>query len=129
MLKAVLSTSLVSGGKLPLSSDTVAPSLAAFCVVQYIGILRILPKNGNAAIINLSPLHSIIRTTERQSGKGEGKNVLAAIIFCAVDILLSPKPNPSSANGTFYYAYIQPSSKPLPKNKSNNRLTDTLGYS
>ena len=43
MLKAVLSTSLVSDGKLPTSSDTVAPSRAAFCVVQYMGISRILP--------------------------------------------------------------------------------------
>ena len=64
MLNAVLSTSLVSGGKLPLSSDTVAPSLAAFCVVQYIGISRILPRNRNAAIVNLSPSHLIIQTTK-----------------------------------------------------------------
>lgn len=96
MLNAVLSTSLVSGGKLPLSSDTVAPSLAAFCVVQYIGISRILPRNRNAAIINLSSSHPIIRTKPKEAigEKEKEKNVLAAIIFCAVDILLSPKPNP-----------------------------------
>jgi hypothetical protein len=92
MLNAVLSTSLVSGGKLLASSDTVAPSLAAFCVVQYIGISRILPRNGNAAIINLSPLHSIIRTTPRGNWGKRKKNILAEIIFCAVDILLSQNP-------------------------------------
>jgi hypothetical protein len=89
MLNAVLSTSLVSGGKLLFSSDTVAPSLAAFCVVQYIGMSRILPRNWNAAIINLPPSHPIIRTTPKGKRKA---NILAAIIFCAVDILLSPNP-------------------------------------
>jgi hypothetical protein len=43
MLNAVLSTSLVSGGKLAFSSETVAPSRAAFCVVQYMGMSKILP--------------------------------------------------------------------------------------
>jgi hypothetical protein len=110
MLNAVLSTSLVSGGKLPLSSDTVAPSLAAFCVVQYIGISRILPRNGNAAIINLSPSHPIIGTTKRgQSGKRERKNVLAAIIFCAVDILLSPNPTHHQPIELFTYSPAQTS--------------------
>jgi hypothetical protein len=117
MLNAVLSTSLVSGGKLLVSSDAVAPSLAAFCVVQYIGMSRILPRNGNAAIVNLSPSHPIIRSPKEAIGEERKKNVLAAIIFCAVDILLSPKPNPSSANGTFCYAYIQLSPNPPSKNQ------------
>lgn len=68
MLNAVLSTSLVAGGKLLVSSDTVAPSLAAFCVVQYIGMSRILPRNGNAAIVNLSPSHPIIRSPKEAIG-------------------------------------------------------------
>jgi hypothetical protein len=122
MLNAVLSTSLVPGGKLPLSSDTVAPSLAAFCVVQYIGISRILPRNGNAAIINLSPSHPIIRTTKRgQSGKRERKNVLAAIIFCAVDILLSPKPKPIISQQNFLLCLHTAQLNTSPqKTKSNN---------
>jgi hypothetical protein len=52
MLNAVLSTSLVSGGKLPVSSDTVPPSLAAFCVVQYIGISRILPETNTVNLFD-----------------------------------------------------------------------------
>jgi hypothetical protein len=108
MLNAVLSTSLVSGGKLLVSSDTVAPSLEAFCVVQYIGISRILPRKRKChhhQPLTITSHHS--DNTKVAIKEKREKNVLAAIIFCAVDILLFPKPNPSSANGTIRYAYIQ----------------------
>jgi hypothetical protein len=58
--------------------------------------------------------------TKGAIGEKRKKNVLAAIIFCAVDILLSPKPNPSSANGTFRYACIQPGLSLASKTNSNN---------
>ena len=106
MLKAVLSTSLVSGGKLPASSDTVAPSRAAFCVVQYIGISRILPRQ-YAVAINL--LKQCAQAHEDSDDTYSRQSSSAPSISC-------PHPTLSARRVSA-------------RSGKRQNITDTLGYS